>query len=304
MQYEMPLSETPFHDMAYSLNLNVKQFMKIIEKLKENGILRRIGFSFNYRSLGEISALIGFNVKNTESIEKISKILLENEKVTHNYVRDHPVYNLWFTYRATSVEQLVSKVEELARICNVEDYIILKSARTCKLLVKYELCRGISWSKPTLLPEKVPKIENFDFDKNFIKILRDIPLVERPFKLIADKLGLDEYTLIEMLKELMDKHVIIDYGAVLNSRKIGFNHNVMLTLPLNINACEWIALNVPEASHVVYREPIYGEWPYKTYLVLHGVNRDIVEAHINHIVGELNVDDYMKLYSLKCLKGG
>jgi hypothetical protein len=68
--------------------------------------------------------------------------------------------------------------------------------------------------------------------------------------------------------------------------------------------CMRIAREIPEASHVVYREVTYGEWPYRLYFMIHGAHKAVVDAYIHHIIRMIKAEKYEAVYSLKNLKPG
>lgn len=304
LQYEMPIEEEPFSKVAEAVGTSVDRLLALLRSLKEAGVLKRVGFLLNYRSLGRVSALVGFGLKDEAALARLSKELAGDANVKHSYLRDHPTYNLWFTYKAGSREELLRRVSELASRFRVREYVVLESKRTYKLSVKYELFRGVSWSKPGVVPENPPTVEDLGVDRRALRLLSDLPLTRRPYREAGAAAGLDEATLLGLVKELIAKGVILDYGAVLDGQRAGFAFNAMVTLSGGAATCEWIALNVPEASHVVLREAVEGEWPYDAYMVVHGVSRDVVEACVSHVARALGAEDYCKLYSVKCLKSG
>jgi hypothetical protein len=63
-----------------------------------------------------------------------------------------------------------------------------------------------------------------------------------------------------------------------------------------------IARKVPEATHVVYRETIAGNWEENIYFMIHGARRDTVNAYIETITRLFNIETFQKLYSLTNLK--
>ena len=59
--------------------------------------------------------------------------------------------------------------------------------------------------------------------KKLLNILQeDFPLVSEPFKFVAEKTGLTEEEVINILKELKEKNIIRHFGASINSHKLGY----------------------------------------------------------------------------------
>ncbi len=304
LEYEFPFTETPYLDIALKLGIPFTTLVNVSKDLLNRGIIKRIGFNVNYKAFNKVAALVAVRAYGN-AFDKLKMMLNNDKEVTHNYVRDHPYYNVWFVTKRRTVEELVDDVNKIMKEIGVKDndYLILLGKRTYKLSVKFDVKRGISWSQPDLLPEKIPSIEEFDVDKNMIKELaRGIPLEERPYKNVGMKYNLSEREIVSLLYELYSKRVIRNVGATLEGQRAGILYDGMVVLRGKEDACQKIALNIPEATHVVYRIPLNGEWEYPAYFMTHADSRDKIEQiakRANEIAG---ADGYMILYSLENLK--
>ncbi|NLJ72110.1 MAG: Lrp/AsnC family transcriptional regulator [Syntrophomonadaceae bacterium] len=117
LQQEYPLSINPYNDIAIEVGITELEVINRIRKLKENGIIRRIGAVIDAKSMGFHSTLCASIVKN-DRIEEVAKIINARTEVTHNYIRNHK-YNLWFTLTASSPEKIngiIAQLEDLAQI--------------------------------------------------------------------------------------------------------------------------------------------------------------------------------------------
>ena len=74
-----------------------------VAKLREAGIIRRIGASINSRGLGFVSTLVTARVP-AERLDDFVALINSFPGVTHNYLRKHD-YNVWFTLIARSEEE-------------------------------------------------------------------------------------------------------------------------------------------------------------------------------------------------------
>ncbi|MEM3758608.1 MAG: Lrp/AsnC family transcriptional regulator, partial [Saccharolobus sp.] len=140
LQYEFPFDPAPFKIISDQISLPEEMLINRVKTLVESGIIKRIGMYINFRSKGMDSALIGARIP-TENIEKFRKIALGIRELTHNFVRDHPRYNIWFVLKAENREVLNKGIEDLLSQVNSDDYIILYSKKTLKLSVKYDVIR-------------------------------------------------------------------------------------------------------------------------------------------------------------------
>ena len=55
---------------------------------------------------------------------------------------------------------------------------------------------------------------------NFLQ--KEFPLTSEPFKVLAERFGLEEKEILEFLKDLKEKGVIRHFGASVNSHKLGY----------------------------------------------------------------------------------
>ena len=305
LQYDFPLTTTPFDDVARRLNADVEEVLETVRKLMEKKIIKRIGFTVNYKAMGKVAALVGVKAPKREDVERLKEALLSHPEVTHNYLRDDPDYQVWFTYKAKSVEDLRREVKEILEGMGFYDYVILPSKKVCKVSVRYDPIRGIAWSPLTPQKDRVPTPEELGLPSDFPKAVSRLKPVRRPYKEVAEKFGMNEDEVIENVKKLLEEGVLRNPGASVDGDKIGFKYNVMVVMRTNndLETCERIAKEVPEASHVVARY-VEEKWPYPVYFVLHATRKELTEDVIQRVIDKFKPEDYRKLYSLDNLKPG
>lgn len=66
--------------------------------------------------------------------------------------------------------------------------------------------------------------------------------------------------------------------------------------------CERLAYRVPEATHVVLREVLHGDWARPGYIMLHGTSRQKVEETADRVAAEAGIFDQELIFSLQNLK--
>ncbi|MDD3894359.1 MAG: AsnC family transcriptional regulator [Syntrophomonadaceae bacterium] len=105
VQKNFPLTTTPYADIAAAMGVSETDVMESIRKMKSAGIIRRIGGIFDTPRMGYHSTLCAMQVP-ADRIETVAAIVNQQNGVTHNYLRENPVFNLWFTVTAPSKMQL------------------------------------------------------------------------------------------------------------------------------------------------------------------------------------------------------
>jgi len=131
IQSEFPLSRRPYRDLSDLLGLSEEEIFGRVKNLKKDGIIRRIGGSFDSRSLGFTTTLCAAKVPDN----RIGLFVQEVNKypgVTHNYLREHE-YNIWFTLVVSDQREVDRLIGEIIRSTGVEELINLPATRTFKV---------------------------------------------------------------------------------------------------------------------------------------------------------------------------
>ena len=95
MQNAFPMIQRPFEVIAKELDSTEEEILKMVQKLKEEKIIRQTSAIFDTKRLGYKSSLVAFKVSE-ENIEEAASIINAHPGVSHNYLRNHD-YNIWFT---------------------------------------------------------------------------------------------------------------------------------------------------------------------------------------------------------------
>jgi len=133
MQNEIPIDKRPFKALGEKLMLTENEVLKRVNKLKEDGIIRRIGGIFNSRRMGYTSTLCTAKVPENK-IEEVAVCINEYYEVTHNYIREDD-YNMWFTVITHSEESLNNILEEIKHKTALDEIISLPSIKLFKVKV-------------------------------------------------------------------------------------------------------------------------------------------------------------------------
>jgi DNA-binding Lrp family transcriptional regulator len=137
LQKEFPLAEEPFSIVADRCGLSEEETLARVQKLKDEGIIRRIGAVFDGAKLGRVSTLCAARVPE-DKIELFVKTVNANKNATHNYRRDDE-YNIWFTVSATSAKELESFLNHVKEKTGVTDILDMRAVKTFKINASFEL---------------------------------------------------------------------------------------------------------------------------------------------------------------------
>ena len=92
-QHELPLSATPFADMAERLGVSEDQVLKAVSRLQDIGVISRVGPVFTPNRIG-VSTLAAMSIPQHE-LDCVARIISAFPEVNHNYERDHE-FNMWY----------------------------------------------------------------------------------------------------------------------------------------------------------------------------------------------------------------
>ena len=137
LQKEFPLTERPFQIVAEKFDISEDEALFRIQKLKDDGIIRRIGAVFDGNKLGRVSTLCSARVPQ-DKLEIFVNAVNVSKGVTHNYLRDNE-YNVWFTLNAATVYQMESFLADLKKKTGVIDILDMRAVRTFKIDATFEV---------------------------------------------------------------------------------------------------------------------------------------------------------------------
>lgn len=137
LQKEFPLEEQPFLAVARRCKISEEEVLSRVQKMKDEGIIRRIGAVFDGAKLGRVSTLCAARVPK-DKIDVFVQIVNTNKNVTHNYRRNDE-YNIWFTVSAATAEELEEFLAEVKAKTGVNDILDMRAVKTFKINTSFEL---------------------------------------------------------------------------------------------------------------------------------------------------------------------
>lgn len=135
LQTEFPLNPEPFKAVAEKAGISESEALARISRLKEKGVIRRIGAVLDSGKLGFVSRLCAASVPGdrvASFVERVNAL----PGVTHNYGRNHPC-NIWFTLIAPSEEELEKTIARLSRDTGIVPIMTFRAVRTFKIDARF-----------------------------------------------------------------------------------------------------------------------------------------------------------------------
>lgn len=109
-QQELPLSPTPYLDIAHSLGISEEDVLSVFTELKNKQFIARIGSVISPNQIG-VSSLMAMAVP-AEKLQQVATIINQYPEVNHNYERENR-FNLWFVLIAKDSEHLQSVITDI-----------------------------------------------------------------------------------------------------------------------------------------------------------------------------------------------
>jgi DNA-binding Lrp family transcriptional regulator len=111
LQDNFPLKERPYDIIAERLQISVGELWDRIQRLLNDGVIRRIGASFDSNKFGFSSTLAAVRIE-PERVEQAAEIIGQFPEVTHSYLRKN-AYNIWFTIIAVDDKKIDDILEQI-----------------------------------------------------------------------------------------------------------------------------------------------------------------------------------------------
>lgn len=136
VQDGISLKREPFSDLAEKLNITEAELLERLNRMKDDGTIRRFSANINQRKIGiTANAVVVWNIS-AEILRKTIEIFLNSPKISHLYERrtypgkwDYNLYSVVHDYDEDSVKSFVN---EIAEKIGIQDYRVFFSKRRFK----------------------------------------------------------------------------------------------------------------------------------------------------------------------------
>ena len=139
-------------------------------------------------------------------------------------------------------------------------------------------------------------------DKKIIQALQEeFPLCEEPYKILAEKAGVDEEEFLQRVKDFLNENKIRKLGAVLQHRTAGFKSNALCAWEVPPDKLAEVAAIMSAhaaVSHCYDRNPA-PNWNYNLYTMIHAKSREECDGVIAELAKLTGITNFQALYSKK-----
>ena len=307
IQTDFPLVERPYLALGEKLGRSEEQIIESMLKLKELHVLRQMSAIFDSRRLGYRTSLVAMKVA-PERVQEAAEIINRHPGVSHNYERNHP-YNIWFTIAVPPSGDLQRDVDELHAAAGAEKTWMLPTLKLFKIGVVLDMSGEADLLRKSEVKHSWSKIEIFDApspaDQELIRVMQqDLEIVPRPFDAWAQELGIPVEQLFADAQRLLDTKLMRRFSGVLHHRDAGYISNAMAVWEVpedRINEVGPKMASFAAVSHC-YERPVYPDWPYSVFTMVHGRKKDDCMTVVEAIEKETGITERALLFSTKEFK--
>ncbi len=128
-----------------------------------------------------------------------------------------------------------------------------------------------------------------------VAIQDGLPIAERPYEAVAQRLGMTDEGVIATLASLLERGVIKRLGAVPNHYALGITANGMAVWDVPDDAVSDLGRRLaqrPEVTHCYQRPRRPPEWRYNLYAMVHGRSRAEVADVIDRMARETGLSAF------------
>ena len=281
-QRNFPLCPAPFAELAARLGVAESTVLRMLEQLRREGKIARVGAVFAPKRIGA-STLAAMAVP-PEKLAIVAEAVNRFPEVNHHDEREHR-YNLWFVVTAGSEGRLQAA---LGAIAQAAGYPLLP----LPLLSEYRLDvppdgKAAAFAPPTMLDE---------IERRLVMALQEgLPLFIRPFAVLASRVGCNESEVLERISRWCAQGVIKRFGIVVRHHELGYGANALLVHDVaddDLGRLGELLAGQPGIT-LCYRRPRrLPDWPYNLFCMIHGQERDEVQARIVELRQRLAMTGY------------
>ena len=286
-QCDFPICETPFAEIARRLHCQASEVLRRLAALERRGVVGRIGPVFAPGCIGA-STLAAMAVPRAR-LESVAEWVNRYRAVSHTHEREHE-FNLWFLLSAPNAGELYDTLVDIRRRTGL-DVLDLRLDRVYDIDHEFPLWERAPTghcpaARGAYSPGRGPQLDASE--RRLVRATQDgLPLTARPYKVVADRIGLSEAQVMEGIRRLLGEGVIIRMGVVVRDHELDYRANAMVVVDVPCAQVDmigerlaWVA-PATRCYRRIRRSPV---WPYNLYCMLHARDRTEVMGWVEELL--------------------
>lgn len=308
VQKEIPLVAEPYKAIAESIGTTEDVVLERLRTMKGDSI-RQMSAIFDTKALGYKSSLVAARIA-PEHLDRVAvEVFNQHPGVTHNYKRNHD-FNLWFTIAVPPNSRfgLEKSVEILGEMAGVESIRILPTLKLFKIGVQLDV-KNESEHNAKAAPNYTEEMRNAAMGRELsdqdiqciLQLQKDLQVVSRPYDELAKNINMSTEEFLAHAQNFVNNGQMRRFSAVLNHRKAGFRANGMGVWAVPEDQANEIGhkMGAFRAVSHCYLRPVYPDWKYNIFTMVHGRDMEECESILQAIEDETGITDRIVLYSTK-----
>jgi DNA-binding Lrp family transcriptional regulator len=279
-QRDFPLERAPFDRVAERIGCSEGEVLATLRALKARGAVSRVGAVVAPRRIGA-STLAALAVA-PQALDTVAAQVSALAQVNHNYEREH-AFNLWFVVTACDAAALDGVLERVRRESGCP-LITLPLREEFHIDLGFDLCGGHRWSERSANPAPAGPVVLGDDEWRLMAALEDgLDLVPQPFARLAMRCGLAEEAVRARIADWLARGVVKRFGVVVRHHELGYAANAMAVWDVpdaEVSAAGRRLAATGGVTLCYRRERDLPHWPYNLFCMIHGRDRDAVEAQV------------------------
>lgn len=135
LQTDIPVVRRPFLEMADKIGITEDEFLAVLNKLNDQGMIRRFGATLKHQKSGfKANAMVAWKV-DEDKVEETGNTMAGFHQITHCYRRNPAPgwkYNLYTMVHAATEDECYAIAEQISQATGQKDYELLFSRKELK----------------------------------------------------------------------------------------------------------------------------------------------------------------------------
>jgi DNA-binding Lrp family transcriptional regulator len=315
-----PVVQRPFEPAAHELRsrgveVDAADLLERVRRLDEADVLTRFGALINAEEIGGTASLVAMHAPE-DRFEEIAETVNDHHEVAHNYEREHPHLNMWFVVSVAEERSVEDVLDEVERETGQETYNLPKQREfrvEAKFLVDGPLSDGdVDLSHLGTTPDPTDRDTITPAERDLVLAVQDgLPIVETPFREVADQIGQDTEWVVETLRRFNEEGKVRRVGVIPNHYSLGYTENGMTVWDVPDEKVSDVGPAVASLDFVThcYERPRHeGVWPYNFFAMTHGRSEAESQERIQQVEDvmeeywDVEDGDWDTLFSTRILK--